>query len=136
MITHILRSPTVKINLSSDPTQPHPLASLRAAPVLADAAGRRTASRGEEGRSAVLHHQTGLLQQNNTLQEKRKERKKKKKDAFWRARQREAAITPCFITQITRQDGGEHTPRSNLCPDAEGWEEGTKDKGRHRHDLW
>lgn len=82
VITHILRSPTVKINLSSDPTQPHPLASLRAAPVLADAAGRRTASRGEEGRSAVLHHQTGLLQQNNTLQEKRKERKKKKKRCF------------------------------------------------------
>lgn len=90
VITHILRSPTVKINLSGDPTQPHPLASLRAAPVLADAAGRRTASRGEEGRSAVLHHQTGLLQQNNTLQEKH--------DTFWRAGGGEAAITPRFVT--------------------------------------
>lgn len=42
VITHIPRSPTASINPSGDPTRPHPLASLRAAPVLADAAGRRT----------------------------------------------------------------------------------------------
>lgn len=55
VITHILRSPTVKINLSGDPTQPHPLASLRAAPVLADAAGEedRIEGRGGEIRSAA-----------------------------------------------------------------------------------
>lgn len=84
VITRIPRSPTAKINLSSDPAQPHPLASLRAAPGLADAAGRRT-----RGRSAVLHHQTALPQHNNT-------RKKTNTVLFGG----EAAIPPRFVTRI------------------------------------
>lgn len=137
VITHILRSPTVKINLSSDPGRPHPLASLRAAPVLADAVGRRrrTAARGEEGRSAVLHHQTGLLQQNNTLQEgeKKKNQPHNNLQSFLEGK---GGGGDNAVYRTLRQDGGERAPWGNLCAGAEGWEEGTKDEGRHRRDLW
>lgn len=63
----------------------------------------------------------------------------KKKNRYFlegRGRRGDDNAAFCYADRTLRQDGGERAPRSNLCPDPEGWEEGTKDKGRHRRDLW
>lgn len=133
VITHILRSPTAKINLSGDPTRPHPLASLRAAPVLADAAGRRTAWRGD-----LQCCITRRVYCSRIIHYKGKKKKKPPPRYFLEGRGRRGGDNAafCYADRMLRQDGGKHVPRSNLCLDAEGWEEGTKDQGRHRCDLW
>lgn len=93
--------------MRSDPARPHPLASLRAAPVLADAAGRRE-TRGRAGRSAVLHHRTASLQHSNVT--------RKKTRHFLKGRGRRGSESTVLPHAEARQDGGEHAPRSNLCP--------------------
>lgn len=89
--------------MPSDPAQPHPLASFRAAPVLADA---RRETGGKEGDlqcciTTQLHCSTVT---------------RKKPQCLLKGRGRRGGESIALPHAEARQDGGEHAPRSNLCP--------------------